>query len=233
MQREQKARERRTVVMIVAGCTALVLLLAGVITYGVLDSRNNQPDQVVSSIGVPAASASCDAVTTDPASGNSQHVGPGTSQADITKITYSTVPPTSGSHFVSPAIDGRGYYTSADRPAIETLVHNLEHGYTILWYLPSEATANAATLQQLAETGNKLSPSSGKFIVAPWDESYGKFPTGKNYALSHWSATTDATSGAVQTQAGHRQVCGGLSGEVVSNFVTQYPKTDSPEPNGA
>ena len=71
-----------------------------------------------------------------------------------------------------------------------------------------------------------------KFIVAPWNDKYGTFPDGKKYALSHWSAQTDA-QGAVQSQSGHRMLCGSLSGEAVKSFVTQFPRTDAPEPNGA
>lgn len=231
LQKAQKARERRTVVLIVSACAALVLVLGGVITYGVIDGRSKTPANSILSLGVTSAAASCDAVTTDKATGNSDHIGPGTSTPQTTKVTYATVPPSSGSHFVQPDISGRGYYTATDTPAVETLVHNLEHGYTVLWYAPAMAS-NAAQLQQMAELGAKLDPSSGKFIVAPWDESRGAFPAGKSYALVHWSATV-AASGAVGTQAGHRQLCGGLSGEVVSSFVTSYPKTDAPEPYGA
>jgi hypothetical protein len=150
----------------------------------------------------------------------------------VTKIQYSTVPPTSGSHFVQPSVDGRQFYTPTDTPAVETLVHNLEHGYTILWYLPSEASTSGDQLKELASLGNKLAPSQNKFIVAPWNDSYGAFPDGKKYAFSHWSAAANE-QGQVQSQSGHRQLCGQLSGEVVKNFVTQFPKTDAPEPLGA
>jgi len=232
VKKAQQSRERRTVLMIVAACAVLVLALGAVITYGIFDARKNQPDNLIVALGTPAASASCDAVTTDAASGNSDHVGPGTNRTDVSKVQYSTVPPTSGSHFVQPVLDGRQFYSSADTPAVETLVHNLEHGYTVLWYLPSEESARSGELQELAGLGNKIAPSQGKFIVAPWNDAYGAFPAGKKFALSHWSATTDS-SGKVTTQAGHRQLCGDLSGEAVKNFVTQYPRTDAPEPAGA
>ena len=232
VKKAQQSRERRTVLIIVAACSVLVLILGAVITYGILDARKNQPDNLIVGLGTPAASASCDAVTTDAASGNSVHVGPGTNRTDVSKVQYSTVPPTSGSHFVQPVLDGRQFYSSADTPAVETLVHNLEHGYTVLWYLPSEAAARSSQLQELASLGNKLAPSQAKFIVAPWNEAYGAFPSGKKYALSHWSATTEA-SGKVTAQSGHRQLCGDLSGEAVKNFVTQFPRTDAPEPLGA
>lgn len=218
----------------------LVVLLAGVITYGIIDARNkaeaNNPANLIMSIGVPAAAASCDPPTTDPASGGSEHVGPGTNQPNVTKVTYSTVPPSSGAHFATPAPSSPPFYAPADAPAVETLVHNLEHGYTVLWYLPAEASAKGSELRRLADVASTLPASAGKFIVAPWNEAYGAFPAGKKYALSHWSATGTATGngqGGAQTQAGHRQLCGDLSGEVVKAFVSQFPKTDAPEPNAA
>ena len=232
VQKAQRSKERRTVLMIVAGCAVLVLLLAGVIGYGIFDARRNQPENVILTLGTPMGSASCDPVTTDPAAGNSDHQGKGTDKPNVTKIQYSTVPPTSGPHFVQPVVDGRQSYSPSDSPAVETLVHNLEHGYTVLWYAPSEAAA-ADQLKELAAVTNKLSPSQSKFIVAPLPEAYGTLPEGKKYALSHWSAVTDATTGAVQSQAGHRMLCGELSGEAVQSFVTQFPRTDAPEPRGA
>ena len=232
LKRQQKGRERRTVLMIIAGCTALVVLLAGVITYGVIDGQRtagaNKPSTLIMAIGVPSASASCDPATTDAATGSSDHVGPGTSKPDLKKVDYATIPPSSGPHFEIPAVGSRSFYTAQDSPPVETLVHNLEHGYTVLWYLPSEGAAKADQLQKLGEVGSKLDASAGKFIVAPWNNAYGAFPAGKNYALSHWSATTGA-GGAITGQSGHRQLCGDLSGETVLSFVNAYPKTDAPE----
>ncbi|WP_411283833.1 DUF3105 domain-containing protein [Lapillicoccus sp.] len=232
LKRQQKSRERRTVLMIIAGCTALVVLLAGVITYGVIDGQRtaetNKPSTLIMAIGVPSAAASCDPPTTDPAAGSSDHVGPGTSKPDLKKVDYTTIPPSSGSHFATPAVGSRSFYTTQDSPPVEALVHNLEHGYTVLWYLKSEGAAKADQLQKLAEVGSKLDASAGKFIVAPWNDGYGAFPAGKKYALSHWSATGGA-GGANATQSGHRQLCGDLSGETVMSFVNAYPKTDAPE----
>jgi hypothetical protein len=115
---------------------------------------------------------------------------------------------------------------------METLVHNLEHGYTILWYDVKAGEARKAQLQQLATIVNKLDPSAGKFLVSAWDPAYGQFPAGKKFALSHWSATVGA-DGKVSAQAGHRQLCGDLSGDVVKSFVERFPRTSSPEPDAA
>ena len=144
------------------------------------------------------------------------------------------MPPSNGPHFDQPAVaKDRMFYTAADRPAMEILVHNLEHGYTVLWYDESAGEAKKAALQELTKVTNKLDAASDKFIVSAWDPSYGELPAGKKFALSHWSATLAADKASVASQAGHRQLCGDLSGEVVKTFVEKFPHTSAPEPGGA
>ena len=58
--------------------------------------------------------------------------------------------------------------------------------------------------------------------MSAWDPSYGELPAGKKFALSHWSATLAADGTSVATQAGHRQLCGDLSGEVVKAFIDKH-----------
>ncbi|MGH3682534.1 MAG: DUF3105 domain-containing protein, partial [Natronosporangium sp.] len=41
----------------------------------------------------------------------------------------------------------RGFYTPDDRPRVEQLVHNLEHGYTVLWYLPQVPDAQREQIE--------------------------------------------------------------------------------------
>ena len=55
--------------------------------------------------------------------------------------------------------------------------------------------------------------------MVEWDASRGAFPADKPYALSHWAK-----------DAGHRQLCGDISGQVVIDFVKKYPKEDTQEP---
>ena len=233
MQQKQKARENRVRIQIIAGCAALLLVLGTVIAFAVVDAGKQQPDVAITAIGVPASAASCDAVTTDKAGGNGNHVGPGTSTPNTTKVKYDTVPPSNGPHFAQPDTDKREFYTAADRPPIEVLVHNLEHGYTVLWYDQSAGEAKKAALQELAKVANKIDATADKFIVSAWDPSYGELPAGKKFALSHWSATLGADQSTVASQAGHRQLCGDLSGEVVKAFVEKFPRTSAPEPGGA
>ena len=232
MQRQQSARERRTRLQIIAGCLVLLLVLAGVITYAVVDGRSQQPDNAIAKMGVSADAASCSAITNDPASGNGNHVGPGTNSPNVLTVKYATVPPSYGEHFAQPDLSGRKFFTQADVPHVETLVHNLEHGYTVLWYDPKAPAAKLTLLKDLADKANQTSWAKDKFLVAPWDAKYGAFPAGKSYALSHWAATTKA-DGTVASQAGHRQLCGDVSGEVVQQFIQKFPRTDAPEPNAA
>jgi hypothetical protein len=217
LRRQQQAAERRktiTFVSIAVVIAAALIAVPGVQYY--LDWRNDPARKAISSFGVAAAAASCDPITTDPGSGVNDHVTVGT------KLTYETVPPSSGRHWPAPAtISDRAFYTAEDRPPMEQLVHNLEHGYTVLWY---DQSVQGAELQAIEDVAKRLRGDNKyrKFIAVAWDPAYGKLPTGKTVALSHWSL-----------KAGHRQLCGQLSGTVVQGFMDKYPSSDSPEPNAA
>jgi hypothetical protein len=225
MRREQQAKERRKSMIFVAIAVVVGLgLVAAAAVPAYLNKRNDPANKALSSFGATAAAASCSPVTTDPVTGQQDHVGPGTSTPDVTKVDYSEVPPSSGKHFAIPAsIGSRGFYTAKDRPRVEELVHNLEHGYTILWYDSTIKGAALDTLKDIALSAraqDAVGPQ--KFIVSAWDDSYGKFPSGKHIALSHWGA-----------KAGHRQLCGDVSGPAVQSFVKKFPFSDSPEPGAA
>ena len=217
IQSQQKAKERKVVAGIVVGCLVLLAGLTGVVLFAINDAKAKQ----LPSLGTSIAAAKCDPVTTDASSGSGEHVGPGTQKPDQTSVQYSTIPPSNGPHFVSPDVSGRDFYTATDRPVLETLVHNLEHGYTILWY-DGARVKDTALLKDIADKADKLPQSSGKFKVVEWDASRGAFPAGKPYALVHWAK-----------DAGHRQMCGGLSGQAVVDFVKKYPASDTQEPGAA
>ena len=232
MQAQQKAAERRRLWTVIGASAIVVLLIAGAVTWAVLGERKKE-QAALGSIAADVQAASCDPVTTDKAEESGQHIGPGTDKPQETKVKYSTVPPSSGAHLASPALSDRRVYTTADAPAIEALVHNLEHGYTILWYDRSVEKQQSAAFEALAKKVNALPESAGKFIIAPWDPSYGAFPEGKKYALSHWSADVDVQTRKVSNTRGNRQLCGGLSSAVVEDFVKQHPWSSAPEPGAA
>ena len=216
IQKQQKAKERKVVAGIVVGCVVLLVALAGVVGFAINDARGKQ----LPNLGVSLAAAKCGQVTDDGQGGSQEHVGPGTQKPDEITVKYDTVPPSHGAHFVQPDISGRDFYTASDRPVVETLVHNLEHGYTILWYDASKVK-DTALLKDVAKQADKLSQSSGKFKAVAWDESRGKLPAGTPYVMSHWG-----------TDGGHRQFCENLSGAAVVDFVKKFPSSDAPEPNG-
>jgi len=218
VQNAQKAREKKVVAGIVAGILVLLVGIGAVVAYAYNDSQS----QKLPNLGVGAAAASCDAITTDTGGGQGEHVGPGTPKPDETTVKYDTVPPSHGPHFASPAVSERKFYTAEDRPPVETLVHNLEHGYTILWYDGTKAKGKEQLLRDIADQANKQSESRDKFLVVEWDSSRGAFPDGKPYALAHWAK-----------DAGHRQLCGDLSGAAVVDFVKKYPASDTQEPRAA
>jgi hypothetical protein len=236
IRKKQKGAERRRGYAIVGVCAVVALVIVAAAAYRPVknwwDLRQFK-DINLASIGAPASV--CDKVTTKPADGNMQHVPTGS------QVKYSTAPPAFGSHWneqgVAPAPFNRKFYTEKDRPELEALVHNLEHGYTILWYDESIAD-DADELNIIDGIADKFRSDSDnlryKFIAAPWtsddeDES-GKFPDGMHVALSHWSA---GGSGQTDTskQVGVFQYCDGVSGEALADFMEQYPYTDSPEPN--
>lgn len=214
IQKQQKAKERKVVIGIVIGCVALLVALGGVVAYAISDAKSKQ----LPNLGVSAGAARCDPVTTDPPGGTGDHVGPGTPSPDQTRVDYQTSPPSSGAHFAAPDLSGQKFYTAADRPPLETLVHNLEHGYTVLWYDGAKAKGKEQLLRDIADQANRQPQAQGTFLVVEWDSSRGQFPADKPYALAHWAK-----------DAGKRQFCGDLSGAAVVDFITDFPASDNPE----
>ena len=138
-------------------------------------SRNDPKNKALSSFGVSATAASCSDVQTSD-TGSTDSVGKHVPDGTVEK--YATVPPSYGPHWSQPAYPAREFYTARDRPEMEQLVHNLEHGYTIVWY---DATIKGAQLDALkdiatrARTEDAVGPT-GKFIVSAWDDAYGELP---------------------------------------------------------
>ncbi len=224
LKREQKAAERKKTLGFIAVAVVVGGVLIAIPTVSIIN-KNNEKKAAFSELGAPAGLAGCDVVQTDAVSKND---GDHEQDASVT-ISYAAAPPSHGRHFISPAqINSRGFYTASDSPRVEELVHNLEHGYTIAWYLPSVTGAELDNLKLIAE---KLrgENETAKFIAAPWDPARGAFPAGKTVALSHWGAPT--TEGDYSTSTGARQYGRALSGEAVKKFVDDHPSSDSPEPN--
>jgi len=234
---KQKGAERRRGFAIVGVCVVIALLIVGAAAYRPLKNAWDQRqfnDLALSDVG--AAASVCQKVETKPANGSSEHVP--TDQP----VTYKDAPPAFGPHWnepgVAPAPMERKLYTEGDRPELESLVHNLEHGYTILWYDETIANDDDAMLE-LRAIADKLAGTSNlrtKFVAAPWtaeDEDGKKFPDGQHIAFSHWSAGGEDAGGSTDAQVGVWQYCSDVSGAALDDFMLKYPYTDSPEPTAA
>jgi hypothetical protein len=226
LEKARKTEQRRRTALLLAVC---VIVAAGLLAYPVyLVAKDSKATSAgLAAIGVPVGDAGCDPVAENPATGNQEHVAEGT------KVDYAQSPPDSGKHYPSPASFTKHFYSTDDRPAIATLVHNLEHGYTIAWYRSDAPTDQVTALRQAAGTfGSETYDPTQKFIAAPYSSTDGTFPEGKNVVLARWTANPDSPSDQTQ-QKGVRQSCTAVSGQAITDFMAKYPYSSSPEPNAA
>ena len=224
---KQQSAERRRGLMIVGVCVVIAVLIVGAAAYQPIKSWWDQrglEDVDLASIGAPASV--CQEVETKVAGGSSDHVEPGTD------IPYEDAPPAYGTHYNVWAEMERKFYTAGDRPDVGELVHNLEHGYTILWYDETIAEDSEA-LSQVRALASKFEGDDdnlrNKFKAVPWTaEDGGEFPEGQHIAFTHWSVGGAGNPEGEQT--GVWQYCSEPSGEALEQFMKDYPYTDSPEP---
>jgi Protein of unknown function (DUF3105) len=222
----KKEQRSRTIKLLVI-CLVLAIGLLAYPVYLFVDdyrARNASIEHLGSSI----AAAGCDPIAEHEATGNQDHVAEGT------KVDYAQTPPDSGKHYPSPAPFTKHFYAEADRPPVETLVHNLEHGYTVVWYRADAPGKQIKNLQRIAKTfGSDDYDPADKFIAAPWSDADGAgFPAGKNVVITRWTADPN-DPGNPTAQQGVRQACTEVSGAAIKDFMTKYPVANSPEPSGA
>jgi Protein of unknown function (DUF3105) len=229
MMAKQKSSERARGVRIVGVCVVLALLIVGAAAYRPVKDWWDQrafDDLGLEDIGGPASA--CEKVETEDATGNQDHVEPGTA------LDILASPPAFGQHYnVWEPID-RKFYSASDRPELGNLIHNLEHGYTILWY-DETAAEDSAMMTEIRGLADKFDSNDdnfrNKFKAAPWMSDDGDaFPDGQHIAFTHWSAGgvgDDATG----KQVGAWQYCSEPSGAALKTFMDDYPYTDSPEPD--
>ena len=132
MRKKQKGAERRRGLAIVGVCVLVAVLIVGAAAFQPIkdwwDLRQyngiDLADDRRPGLGLPEGHD-------QDGDGNQEHVPTGH------PVDYDDAPPAFGQHWnerASPDPMARKFYTAEDRPELGTLVHNLEHGYTILWY---------------------------------------------------------------------------------------------------
>lgn len=234
IRRKQKRSANRQGTLIVSICVIVAIVIIGAAAYKpIKDWADNQKWKGKSLSEIGSSASVCQPIVTRKATAAQQHIPEGTT------TTYAYAPPAYGKHWnvagVAPVPIDQRFYTASDRPALEALVHNLEHGFTILWY-DDTAAKNSKFMSEIKgiarvldanDTNNRLS-----FKAVPWtsaDEKSVKkgqtFPAGQHIAFTHW---TDAGSKAL----GVWQYCSAPSGAALSSFMKKYPYTDAPEPIG-
>jgi hypothetical protein len=223
MRRDQKRKERRRTYVVIAVCAVVALAIIAVPAWQLV-KQDQAASGDLATLGASADAAGCQDTVTKTAEGSNDHKQVGTD------IFYPDAPPAFGPHYPSPAPFDRKYYTADDRPDLEYLVHNLEHGYNLLWYDDTVA-GDGDELSVVKAIASKFEGTDleDKFIAVPWTEDDGKpFPDGAHVALTHWSL--GGTHGNPDGQLGVWKYCDQPSGEVVDQFVQDYPFSDSPEP---
>ncbi|MCX6396372.1 MAG: DUF3105 domain-containing protein [Propionibacteriales bacterium] len=195
-----------------------VVLIGGLVAAGILiatDAGNEDPRST-------RLVGGCGSVISRPVAGQARHAEP------PGKVVYPDAPPASGDHWPAPATFGRPFY-GADRPAVEVLVHNLEHGYTIAWY-DETAAADADAMAALERIAADYQAAGERFIAAPWFASDGApFPDDAHIALTRWSADPEDTA-AVSSQRGNWLYCGAVDPDAITSFFTTWPNAASAEP---
>ncbi|QVT80915.1 hypothetical protein ENKNEFLB_03316 [Nocardioides aquaticus] len=227
--KKQRSAERGRGLAIVVVCVAVALVIVGAAAYRPIANwweLRQFEDVELASLGAPVSA--CGEVETKKAEGNQEHVPEGT------PVEYEQSPPAFGAHYDTPDTMARKLYAADDRPDLRELVHNLEHGYTFVWYDETIAADDEA-MTELRAVASQFPGTDNyryKFKAVPWTEEDGEpFPDGQHVALTHWSAG-GAGNTDVSEQRGAWQYCSEFSGEALSSFMEEYPYFDSPEPNG-
>jgi hypothetical protein len=226
LERERKAAERKRLFLFSGIIGLVALVIVGVVAFEL--ANRAEEDQAIAAtdldeFGVRASAAGCSPVQEEPASGGADHVEP------PQPIQYDQAPPAFGPHRPTWATFERKFYTVDDRPEVELLVHNLEHGYNILWY--DETVVNDEQALAEVERLSRKFEGSGRdpdnaFIAAPWtSDDGGEFPQGKHFALTHWYADP----GTGDNEKAITQYCEQLSGGVVADFMAEWEQSEARE----
>jgi len=208
LRRQQKAAERRKNILFIGSAIVIALaLIAAAVIPAYLHDRAKQAKQKAGYQAKPTTAekaAGCLGVHNDPLSKAALHVP---QQIDYTKEPYgdtkggtAPIPPTNGKHNAVSLGDKNRFYPLSDKPRPERAVHNLEHGYIVVWYDAKLPADQVAHLQGLATAGNL-----SRLLVVGWWR--GDLPLGKHVVLTSWGRTDR---------------CGTVSDNVVNAFYKAH-----------
>jgi len=211
---------QRRVVLAVA--VALVVLVAA----AWWSLRAGEDDRQSRANTSTATAADCGPVLRKPTEGAGAHVD---------DATYDSAPPSFGDHASRWEVSAASFYDVEDRPEVPVLVHNLEHGYNILWYDQSVLDDDAALsrVREIADRYATLDRSpdpDNAFIAVPWTSADGAaFPEGMHYALTHWYADPTDRTRSRADEEGLTKYCSAISANIVEDWMTDHPLREAPE----
>ena len=160
------------------------------------------------------------------ATGNQQHVPEGT------KVNYDQTPPDSGKHYParrrSPSASTR---PRTGRPS-STLVHNLEHGYTVVWYRDGDARqtrSEPAAADRQDVHRRRLRPgrqvhrrARGPTPTAPAS------PPARTSCSTRWYADPQQPSRAVAAEGCPAALRARSAVPAIKDFMAKYPVDQLP-----
>jgi Protein of unknown function (DUF3105) len=161
----------------------VVVLVAGIGAYALFrpQAAEASPQDLLAAAPRAIEAAGCGEVENvgpfEPKGQDRAHVA-----AAIQLSQYPSVPPASGPH--NPIPLGAGVYDTP--PAIDRVIHSLEHGAAIVWYSPD---ASGPELDKIKDFYQRSDVGS-RVIVAPYDYpdqgATGTLPGGAQMALVAW-----------------------------------------------
>lgn len=196
-----RSKERRgTVLTIVIASLIGIGLIASAVYFG---GKDKKADVALRSVGFTADAAGCSEPKEEKVEGEANHT-----PKNGDPVLYTVHPPTSGRHNPTPLpVGAKKYYSRDDNPPPERAVHNLEHGYVVVWY---DMKASEEQIQVLEDAADA---AEGKFLIVPWIRE--DFPEDKHIVLTSW---------------GQKQACTEVSGAVMQDFFDKYGGRNSKAP---
>jgi Protein of unknown function (DUF3105) len=192
LRRQQKAAERRKNFLFIGSAIVIAIaLIAAVLIPAYLHDQANKNKSKAGHQAKPTAAekaAGCLGVHNDPVPKDSDrsHVATAVDYAKTqfgdTKGGTLPVPPTGGHHNQNTLSDTNRFYPLAQKPRPERAVHNLEHGYVVVWYDSKLPADQVAHLQLLAGQGNL-----SRMLVVGWWQ--GDLPANKHVVITSWART--------------------------------------------
>jgi hypothetical protein len=213
MARHERERARKAIAR--RSAIRRALTIAGVVTvlfvgaYLIFFNVRSAGDVSAQALDVGAAAGCGDILTPAAEAPGGNHLEPGGSAG------YTEQPATSGPHDPSPLPSEPAVHTEPIRE--ENAVHNLEHGYVILYY---RADGPQALSEDVVDRLARIAEGQDKVLVAPYPD----LEEGTSFAITAWNKLWECPADVTPEDAA-----------IMANaFIEAYRGTsNAPEPNAA